>query len=214
MDKFVNLLFDLDGTIADTSEDIIDCAKRAYLDILNEELIITKTNLGPSISEIIAFLKPDIDDVYLKKIIIEFRNYYDNNFYKKTKLYDGMFELLTYLKISGYKLFIVTNKPNLPTGKILKKIKIYDLFIKIVTPDLKNNINLDKAAMIHYLVTFLNLDKKKTIMIGDTSNDISAAKENDIQSLMVLYGYGNYELIKNFKPDYLVKKVNDFYNIL
>lgn len=214
MDKFVNLLFDLDGTIADTSEDIIDCAKRAYLDILNEELNVTKTDLGPSISKIIASLKPGIDDIYLKKIIIEFRNYYDNNFYKKTKLYDGVLELLSYLKISGYKLFIVTNKPNLPTGKILKKFKIYDLFNKIITPDIKNGMNLDKTAMINSLITFLNLDRKKTIMIGDTSNDMSAAKENKIQSLLVLYGYGSYELMKNFKPDYSVRKVNDFYNIL
>jgi len=214
MDKFVNLLFDLDGTVADTSEDIIDCAKRACLDILDEELNITKANLGPSISEIITFLKPGTDDIYLKKIIIKFRNYYDNNFYKKTKLYDGILELLNYLKISGYKLFIVTNKPNLPTGKILKKFKIYDLFNKIITPDIENGMNFDKTAMINNLITFLNLDKKKTIMIGDTSNDISAAKENDIQSLLVLYGYGSNELMKNFKPDYLVKKVNDFYNIL
>jgi len=214
MNNFINLLFDLDGTIADTSGDIIDCANRACLKILNEKLNITKSNLGPSISEIIFSLKPGIDDMNLKKVIFEFRDYYDNNFYIKTKLYSGIFELIKYLKLTGYSLFVVTNKPYIPTEKILKKFKIFDLFNKIITPDFNRGTNLDKTAMINNLITSMNLDKKKTIMIGDTKNDISAAKENDIKSLLVLYGYGNSETFKNISPDYLVQKVNDFYNIL
>ncbi len=208
-----NIIFDLDGTLIDSMEDIVICLKKAFNIYGINNININKSDIGPPLIEMIKNIASELDEEQIKEIVKNFRIYYDNHDYSKTILHNGVRKLLITLKKLNIKLFLATNKPVLPTNKIMKKLNI-DYFSDIITHDIIEGKKLSKTEMILHLIKKWNMNRDKTIMVGDSENDIIAAHENSIISIAVLNGYGHIDTIDKHKPSYKVDNIKHILTII
>lgn len=185
-----NYIFDLDGTLVDSSNEILKSLKEAFKKTCYQvdEKKFKANLIGLPIKEIIKNIAPNLDnDEIIKKIILIFRATYDNNTKDSSTLYDGIKDVLFNLKKSGKKLFIATIKPTKPTNRIINKFEL-NIFEDIYTIDKYENITT-KKEMVEDIIKKYCLKKSETLLVGDSISDIISANENGIISIAALWGY-------------------------
>lgn len=212
MKKFKNLLFDLDGTITDPKEGIINSILYAL-----EKLNIYENN----INELDNFIGPPLKNSFknryklsneqAEKAIQFYREYFSDKGLYENKLYDGMKNVIEQLYNQNLKLFIATSKPTIYAEKILIHFNLDSYFTKIVGSNL-DNTRTDKTEIISYLITKYSLDIHDTIMIGDRKHDIIGAKNNEVKSIAITYGYGSLEELNFCKPDFIIHNCKELLN--
>lgn len=205
-----NFIFDLDGTLINSSNEVLLCLKKSFIkaDCPFYENKLSSDIIGPPLKEIIkSVCHNDIDDKILEKVMFNFRDIYDNEPDDISELYDGVIDLLYDLKKSDNKLFIATFKPNKPTTRILSQFKL-SIFDDVYTIDKFNKI-MNKAEMIKDILCKYSLKSDETVMIGDALSDVQAAKSADVLSIGVLWGYckNKEDLIKN--ADFTVNNIEE-----
>lgn len=194
LNKLINMqnyIFDMDGTLVNSSETVLLCLKKACQnagqDVIENNL--TPNIIGPPLKEIIKLIISDkTNEAVLGKISAEFRKIYDNYESDSSPMYENTYEWLITLKNSGKRLFLATNKPKIPTMRLIKKLKL-DMFEDIYTIDKYTNRSISKIEMIENIINNNNLEKNKTIMVGDAKSDIDAAHCAGIKAIGVLWGY-------------------------
>ena len=206
-DRYKNIIFDLDGTLIDSAGDIADCLRQA-LEALPDSggpCAVEKTCLGMPLKEIVLSVRPELDSREVSSVCARFRELYDSSDYPRTALMPGAAEILARFSGSGRTMFIATNKPLKPALRLLNKFGLAGLFADVAAPDLLPGGKMSKAAMLAYLLSKWNLDKARTVMVGDTGPDVTAARENGIDSAYLLSGYGGEALARSLSPDILLK---------
>lgn len=190
--QFKNYIFDLDGTIVNSSDEVLQCFDKAFCqaNILFDKSRLTHNIIGPPLKEIIKNIKPNITDEELGIVMENFRQIYDYDENDISCLYEGILEFLKMLKKENKKIFLATFKPTIPTIRILNKFGITDLFDDIYTID-KFGKHITKEEMIKDIINKYNLHKHETLMIGDASSDVIAARTAGVTSIGALWGYGN-----------------------
>ena len=139
---------------------------------------------------------------------------YDNEGWRHTILFEGVADTLSLLRSYGLRLFIVTNKPRIPTGLVLDQFGLRSFFHETLTRDGHSPAFRSKAEMLATLIEQYRLEPHLSLMVGDTIEDQEAAHANRLQFLYVTYGYGAVESaplrITNF-PDLitLLDKTSD-----
>lgn len=211
INKYINILYDFDGTLVDTAPDIVDCLTKAYQIALDRELIIERNIVGPPLLKMIDKLTPGLKEAELKALVRTFRKLYDNNDFAKTRLFPGTKKTLEHFQNSGLKQFIVTNKPSFVTNLLINKFKI-SYFQEVVNHNFFLGRDLSKSEMVKYLIQKYQMTKARTLLVGDTASDIQAAKENGLASVGILAGYDPEATIRASQPDYLFKSMTVFYN--
>lgn len=192
LNNISNFIFDLDGTIINSSDEVLRCFEKAFKSAdypinvknLNSDII------GPPLKEIIKLIAPELtNESIIENVMSNFRKIYDYDEDDISYIYPGIYDLLKRLSSSGNKLFIATFKPNIPTMRIVKRFKL-DMFEDVYTID-KSGKSVSKTEMITDILLRYNLNKNETVMIGDALSDINAAKQAGVYSVAVLWGYGN-----------------------
>ena len=214
MQTINTFIFDLDGTIIDSSKEVIKCLKKAFetVDCKVSEDKFQKILIGPPLKEIIKSIIPEIKDAdFHNKIIDEFRNLYDNTEDDISTIYNNIYDVLKECKSKNKRMYIATFKPLKPTLRILKQYKI-DFFDDVLCID-KFEKNITKTEMIAKILQNDANKSNSTIMIGDSISDIMAAKDNNIKSGAALWGYGNSDLISK-EADYVFSECSDIYKII
>jgi len=182
------ILFDLDGTLTDSGEGIINCA------------VMTLEHYGlpvPSREEMRVFVGPPLHDTFVKfgvpedktdeAIAIYRSRYVPIGAYENTP-YPGIRELLTQLQKDGYRLYVATSKPEGMSIKILEHFDLAKYFTKICGAATDRSRNT-KEAVIAYLMEATG-EKENMIMVGDTIYDVLGAKALGIPCIGVAWGYG------------------------
>jgi len=197
----INIIWDLDGTLIDSTKEIIQCLELAikYSDVdISEQ--IRPFVIGPTIDIILkdSFPKHIMTDFILKEIITHFRNIYDNSSFDLTEPYPGIEEIIQ--NMTAFIHHIVTNKPDVPTKNILNKLNWIECISSITTPYTNSNATAQKKKTKSEI--FQNVIAKYNngfafIGIGDMKQDCLAAKENNITSIGVLWGSGDREELIN-----------------
>lgn len=210
MDKIKNYIFDLDGTLINSCEEVMQCFEKAFE--LSEYPIdksrLTDNLIGPPLREIVQNIAPELkDEVIFERIIKNFRNVYDNDTEDKSKLYDGILDKLAELKNNGNRIFLATLKPTKPTKRILRDFGL-NIFEDVYTID-KFEKFMTKTEMITDILKKYDLDKTETVMIGDAASDVIAAKEAGIAGIGAMWGYGSDKtaLIRNSK--FVIKNIRE-----
>ena len=208
----VNVIFDMDGTLIDSSGDIIDCIKHAYTftpSLL--PIVIDKSFIGPPLNDVIKKVTPKITELQLKIVSDRFRKCYDKSTYKKTCLLPEVELTLNSLNSLSINTFIATNKPKLATYRILKKLKL-NSFKDIITIDTLS-LPMSKTEIVSFISAKYNLNPTETLLVGDTPSDINAAHSNNLKSVAVTYGYGKLSDLKNANPTYVIDSLAQLLNI-
>lgn len=192
--QFKNYIFDMDGTLVDSSEEVLSCLKKAC-ELNNARINMENFSpnvIGPPLKEIIRSVIFDFDNEdLLVKITADFRKIYDYDENDKSPMYENTYEWLMSLKNAGKNLFLATNKPTISTKRLVKKLKL-DMFEDFYTIDKHEGSHMRKSEMIEEIVEKYNLGKSETIMIGDAPSDINAAHDAGVKAVGVLWGYGNH----------------------
>ena len=204
-----NYILDLDGTIINSSNEVLLCFEKAFAqsNYKIDKSRLTPNVIGPPLKEIIKLIAPEINENDIEIVMENFRLIYDYDEHDISEYYSGVLEFLNKAKSSGKKLFIATYKPEKPTRRIEKQFKM-DIFEEIYTID-KFGEHITKTQMINDILNKFNLKKEETVMIGDASSDVISAKEAGVTGIGVLWGYGDDKtnLIKN--SDYVVKNTQE-----
>ena len=207
-------LFDLDGTIIDSSKGITNAVKYS-LNILGYEI--------PNQEILNKFIGPPLDDSYSKyfgmdevicnKAIKYFKKYYESQGMYELKIYDDLEELLSKLS-KRHKLYVATSKDEKNANKIIKNLKIDKYFNYIAGASLETGRSR-KEDVIKYLLQREkeNLKNNEIIMVGDTKFDIIGANANQMKSIGVLYGFGTREELENENATFIVEKPLDILDL-
>lgn len=187
------ILFDLDGTITDSGEGIINCALLA-LEHFNLPLPDRKTMrafVGPPLHE--TFIKFGVPEEKADEAVTVYRSRYIPIGMFENTPYPGVEALLDSLKAQGHKLLIATSKPEWMAVDILKHFGLDKYFDSICGASMDTSRS-SKDAVIGYLLE-KNGTAENMIMVGDTEFDVLGAAKHNIPCIGVSWGYGSTERI-------------------
>lgn len=213
------LLFDLDGTLVNSAPDLAAAVNKMLVALqrssFDEKLIEDWVGNGAAVLIKRALSGSSEIDPALGKALVEqalelFFEYYFKGLSVKTHLYEGVMETLATLKKAGFPMAVVTNKPERFVAPILNDLKIDSYFVLSVGGDSLPQKKPHPLPLL-YACEQLGFQTDNCIMIGDSKNDILAAKAANIKSIGVSYGYNYGEDISLEEPDWVV---DDFSKVL
>ena len=215
MKTYTHLLFDLDGTLTDSEEGIINALKYAL-----DKAGLHENDTGKLRSFIGSSLLKTLQEVYgiskerAEEIVSYYRTYYSDKGIYENKLYPGIPELLSDLKKAGKQLIVATSKRTTGAKQVLDIFNLNEYFELVAggSPDGKIS---EKTDVIRHVFSKIGDEiKKNAVMIGDRKYDVIGARENGIDSIAVMYGYATKEEIDEAKPTYRVESVEGLRKLL
>ena len=211
---FGYILFDLDGTLTNPKEGITRCVQYA-LKAINQEadsLNELETFIGPPLHEQFK-IHTGCDDKTADFLIEKYRERFSNTGIFENNIYEGIEDLLKYLKEKNKKIALATSKPTVYAKRILEHFGIYKYFDLCIGSEL-NGERVEKEDVISEVLKNLKPNLSKTVMVGDRKFDINAAKSFGISSVGVKYGFAKENELEKAKPEYLVNTVEELKTIL
>ena len=109
-----------------------------------------------------------------------------------TQLFPGVLETLQQFKSLGISLYMVTNKPRIPTGLILNCLGLSQFFLEVVCPDSRQPRFEGKGDSLHYLLDKYTLKNEQSAYVGDSQEDLFISDRYGITFIGVEYGYGSF----------------------
>lgn len=186
-----NILFDLDGTLTDSGEGIINCAWLALshfgLPLPDRETM--RVFVGPPLRD--SFLRFGVPEPDVEKAIEIYRSRYVPTGMFENTPYPGIRAMLAALKAAGHHLYVATAKPEEMATAILKKFELASYFERIFGASMDNSRD-SKDRVIAYALEQINTSAE-TIMVGDTAYDVEGAAVHGLSCIGVSWGYGKIE---------------------
>lgn len=189
MNKYNIVIFDLDGTLIDSSEGIFNSIRYAEekLNLVRLDESMLSSFVGPPPTE--SYQKfHGLDPVSAKIATKYHREYAKEKGLYESKIYPGIRELLVELKEMDYFLSVATLKSQSIAEEILKNFDIYGLFDSVVGID--EDESLSKSQIINIAIDKIDSIEKSPVMIGDTISDAIGAEKSNVDFIGVTYGFG------------------------
>ncbi len=185
------VLFDLDGTLADTAEDLADALNGVRdqhgLKALPFNLTRPLVSHGADALIYLGFNVSPGDASYIK-IRENLLHIYRNNIANKTRLFPGMAEVLNSIENSGRNWGIVTNKPSWLTEPLIKALNLHERAVCVVSGDTTAKRKPDPQPML-YASNLAGSHCRECLYIGDAERDIEAGRRAGMKTLTALFGY-------------------------
>lgn len=204
------LLFDLDGTLVDSAPDLALAVNKTLRDLNKEEFdqqtihhwvgngakVLIERALSGS-----ANIDKKLDPALAQDALAIFLAHYQQCLCVESVLYDDVKSGLFSLKEAGFRLAIITNKPAAFIQPILSGLGISGLFEILIGGDTLSE-RKPHPAPLNYALEQLQVTAEQCLMIGDSKNDILAAKAANIDSVGLTYGYNYGEDINQYQPQW------------
>ncbi len=214
MDKEL-IIFDLDGTLIDSSGDIAWVTNRLLAEtgreVMAEDDI--KACIGWGVKMLLEQVMPGEGPEALEKARIRFLQIYDHHLVVDTTLYEGVLDALRIFKEKGKKLAVVSNKPVGLTAGILEEFGIRKYFGSVLGGDSLKVRKPSPEPLIH-VMNELNCAPEQSVMVGDSPVDCEAGKAAGMATIGALYGFRPEEELRRAAPDILVKDFKELTSIL
>jgi len=203
------VIFDLDGTLVDTVEDIAN----AVNDVLKKFGYPThspefyKENIGGGINDLINRSLPDDHNVTTESYIESLDFFYEERLNKNTKVYPYIYEILETLKAKDISIAVISNKRHPFTVQ-----SVDEYFAKYIDVTIGSGSDYPlkpDPVSAQFVLSKFNCDPTNSYFVGDTGYDINTAKNAGMISIGVLWGMSDKEKLSAFEPDHLFEKSED-----
>ncbi|WP_156309896.1 phosphoglycolate phosphatase [Vibrio nereis] len=216
------IAFDLDGTLLDSVPDLAVAADQAvqalgYPGVSEEKVRDYVGNgadvlVGRALSQSMT-IDPALSSELLVKARELFDDFYDKSGHKLSHLYPAVKETLSELQQAGFTLALVTNKPSKFVPEILEQHGIDKFFVDVLGGDAFPEKKPNPVAL-NWLMEKHNCQPQEMLMVGDSKNDILAAKNAGCYSFGLTYGYNHGEPISASKPDFVADIIADLVDVV
>ena len=215
------ILFDLDGTLTNPMLGItksVQYALRRY-GIFEDNLEKLIPFIGPPLKE--SFIKYyDFSMEQAAEAVLVYREYFSDKGIFENEEIPGIRDMLRRLKGEKRQLMVATSKPELYARQIIEKFNMDEFFSFVGGADMAET-RVSKGAVIRYVLEQYEIcgencleQKKKIVMVGDREHDILGAKENNLSSAGVLFGFGSREELERAGADRLAADAEELTQIL
>lgn len=218
--RFDLVLIDVDGTLVDTAPDIASGVNATLAEMgretFPEEQIREWIGRGSERLLQAAFggaFGAVIEPTLMAAAFDGFRRHYGNCVCDRSQLFPGVRETLDTLKSRGYALGVVTNKPEQFNTPLFDGLDVTDDFEVVVCGDTLSERKPHPLPLQH-AAREVDMPLERTVMIGDSSNDIDAARAAGCVSICVTYGYNHGEDITRAGADHLVEQFSDILDLV
>ena len=209
------ILFDLDGTLTDSSEGITKSVQYALdkMGIHEPDLKPLERFIGPPLYD--EFRRSyDFDDAEAKQAIDFYRERFGVVGWKENLLYDGIPELLKALTEAGKTLSTASSKPAFFVDKIVKYFNIEQFFTVVSGATLDGSIGT-KTQVVQQALERLNVqDRSQAVLIGDRLHDAEGARACGIDCIGGTFGFGSREELESAGANHVVDRVDELLPLL
>ena len=214
---FDAVLFDLDGTLADSAEDIRDALERAFADLgLAFDRRIDPLIDGSPLEEVFAVAVPDGSPEQLLTFIASYRHHYERSPAHRTRLYPGVRETLEALQAirPRIKLAVATTKRSSTAQSVLDALGVGDAFELVAGTGATRMRPKPAPDLLLHVAEQLGVAPGRALMVGDTLRDVHAAKHAGMRVAAVTYGLGAPDALIDARPDYLLEEFEELLVVL
>ena len=205
------VLFDLDGTLLDTANDLANCLnlllteeKRPTLPL--ESIRLHVSNGANAMLDYGFGSVPDDEKRHLRERLLQL---YEANIATHTVWFEGLEEFTTLLRAKAVPWGIVTNKPRLYTDLLLDAMQINSIIDVVVCPDDLNIAKPDPRPMLHACQK-IGVRPAQCVYVGDHIRDIEAGKAAGMKTIAAAYGYlEEPERVSEWQADYIIQRSPD-----
>lgn len=207
-----SILFDLDGTLTDSGEGIMKCAKLAleYYGIPVPDINALRVFVGPPLVD--SFVRFGLPPEEANNAVEVYRSRYLTVGKFENYPYPGIHDLLHKLKNDGYRLYVATSKPETTSVEILEHFKLSEYFDIIAGASMDSGRSC-KADVIAYLLNQCERTDE-IVMVGDTAYDVIGAKAHNIPTIGVSWGYGEVSDMQAAGAISIVNTMDELYDHL
>ena len=212
------ILFDYDGTIVDSAKMIVKGAIEAFrmCGLPDPDPKKVRENIGKPLATALDAYAPKGYEVNPEMISNAYRKWYAEQGrlgLQDEPLYPGMFKLINDLKYNKeFNIGVATNKSRIALNNGLSKHNLNEIFDITLTME-EANPKPDPDMAIQAM-SRLNIEKKSTVIVGDTINDIGLGVNAGINSIGVAWGYNSIEMLKNEGADFIVKDSKELFETI
>lgn len=207
-----NVLFDLDGTIVDTNELIIE----SFLYVLNDKLgmQVTREQLIPQMGgPLIEQFKYFTGQANVDQHVADYRTYNLKRHDEMVKVFPYVNEVFQAFAERDIKMGVVTTKMRDSTTRVLRMFGLLPYLQTIITLEDVEHAKPHPEPVLSAL-TAINADPRETVMVGDSSFDIISAQQAGAYSAGVAWSLKGAEFLATYKPDWILKDMRDLYDIV
>ncbi len=187
------VLFDLDGTLTDAAPGIVNGMRIVFdhFSVPQPDETTMRTHLGPPLA--VTWREHyNFTDEQITQALAVYREYYHDVGMFENEVFDGIPELLRQLNNDGITLATATSKPDFSATRIIEHFGLRDHFAFIGAANLEGTRD-SKALVIEHTLEQLqaNVESHRILMVGDRHHDVHGAREHGIDTIGVLWGYGD-----------------------
>ncbi|MFA5471612.1 MAG: HAD family hydrolase [Acholeplasmataceae bacterium] len=209
------IIFDMDGTILNTIEDIKISVNHAmrHFNLKEKTLQEVKDGVGSGAVNLIEDIVPkgtSKEDIF--KIYRVYQDHYDKHSNDHTGPYPGILDLLKHLKDAGYKLAVVSNKLEYLVQEL--NHQTFKDYFDVSIGETKDIPIKPAPDMLYKALNLLNLSKDEVLFIGDSDVDMMTATNANIKSVGVTWGYRSKEVLLKHKASYIINQADELIKII
>lgn len=215
--RFDAILFDLDGTLADTALEITRAIGLALNDLdLHSAVSIHSLVDGSPLEEVFAVAAPNASPKLLVRFIERYRAHYDTQSNEHTHVFPGVIDTLDALRvlIPRPRLAVATAKRSITARQVCTTLGIAHYFDLIEGTGATNTPPKPAPDLLLSIAARLKVSPSRTLMVGDTVRDISAGKSARMLTAAVHWGLGGYDNLLRSEPDFWLEEPEDLLAII
>ncbi|MBQ8497428.1 MAG: HAD hydrolase-like protein [Clostridia bacterium] len=208
------ILLDLDGTLIDSEEGITKSASYALKKFgITEEPGNLRHFIGPPLFQSFSVFY-GFSEEESAKAVKYYREYFGETGVHLNRVYDGIGALLQKLHDAGKTLILATSKYEYYARQIMDELD-FSKYFSFIAGSLKDGGRGTKAEVISYILEQMGItDLSSAVMIGDRKHDIEGAKTVGMDSIGVLYGFGDYEELSSHGATYIAGDAEEIFKII
>ncbi|NIR50109.1 phosphoglycolate phosphatase [candidate division KSB1 bacterium] len=207
------LIFDVDGTLVDTRQDLSNSVNyaRYKLGLTSLETAEVMQYVGEGVRRLMERSLPESLQPNVDEAISFFREHYREHCLDFSTCYPGVKETLEYFRQK--RMAVISNKPEEFTRSILKGLGIDSYFALIVGGDSLSKRKPDPEPVQHVLKQ-LETDPERALMIGDGTTDVESGRQAGTKTCAVTYGFRSKEILQAAQPDFMIADIRELRNFV